>query len=98
MLFPNHSEDELKRVLVEVRYDLDAAITVILGQDNLANAPSADELMKDPEFTPPTHQAELIGKYGEMLDVLVWVQVGGTISCEFFLFVFLYRLGGYPSW
>lgn len=62
MLFPNHSEDELKRVLVEVRYDLDTAITVILGQDNLANAPSADELMNDPEFTPPAHQAELIGK------------------------------------
>ena len=47
MLFPNHSEDELRRVLAEAGNDLDEAITVILGQDNLANAPSADELQED---------------------------------------------------
>ena len=62
MLFPNHTEDELNRVLAEVEYDIDRAITAILGKDNLANAPSADELMDDPQFTPPTAQAELIGE------------------------------------
>ena len=62
MLFPNHTEDELNRVLAEVGYDLDRAITAILGKDNLANAPSADELMDDSLFTPPTAQTELIGE------------------------------------
>ena len=48
MLFPNHSEEELKRVLAESSYDLDTAITVIIGNDNLANAPSAEVLLGDP--------------------------------------------------
>lgn len=48
MLFPNHSEEELKRVLAESSYDLDTAINVIIGSDNLANAPSAEVIFDDP--------------------------------------------------
>ena len=55
MLFPNHSEEELKRVLAETNYNIDDAITVIIGKDNLANAPSAEELLGDP------NSPELIG-------------------------------------
>ena len=53
MLFPNHSEDELKQVLAEVNFDLDEAITAIIGKDNLANAPSADELLDDLDYIRP---------------------------------------------
>ena len=73
MLFPNHTEDELNRVLAEVGYDLDRAITAILGKDNVANAPSADELMDDPQFTPPTGQTELIGEHSLILREMLCV-------------------------
>ena len=50
MLFPNHSEDELQEVLSETSFDLDEAISFILGQDNLANAPPAEEVFDDDPY------------------------------------------------
>ena len=43
MLFPHHSEEELRRLLAETNYDFEEAITVILGKDTLANAPAAGD-------------------------------------------------------
>lgn len=63
MLFPNHTEEELKRILAEADFDLDNAISAIIGQDNLANAPSATELLDD-EFQ---QSGELLGEPGSNL-------------------------------
>ncbi len=48
MLFPNLSEDELGRVLAEVNFDLDEAISTILAHDNMANAVPTEVVDDDP--------------------------------------------------
>ena len=38
LLFPNHKEDQLVSILDKCNYNLDLAISAILGEDNLANS------------------------------------------------------------
>lgn len=40
MLFPKYSKEDLRKILQDANFDLDKAITILLGQDNMANAQS----------------------------------------------------------
>lgn len=71
MLFGNHSEEELKRVLAESSYDLDTAINVIIGSDNLANAPSAEVIFDDP------NSPEILGM---LIDSFFYYRVCGSFN------------------
>ncbi len=78
MLFPNHSEDELRRVLSEAKFDLDEAISVILAHDNLANALSAEDLVVHDDFDRPQTGAII----GELIK-----RVKATLLQRFYVYI-----------